>query len=721
MTTTTETARFTTGQRLRLLPNFTTNDGGNVYWGPDTTLVEVVEADSGDTNIHCRRLDGSTSRYGNDVQWVARRFLVPVQETTYDWSALDTAFDTWIRDRNIPTPTGLYLDRPQDWKREDMHTVLRDMASAHRAGTLPSFTSHIDAGRHFWNAVMAMPVRGDAWQNRYQNFDGSCESIGRFLDQNRTAIEQAPVIGTAIHQAVEQSAYAWPVSSEPVPCYRISDGSIHIMSRVYDDGSATLLVHGVTNRALTEYSDDDKANYRPLGMDDIVEVIQGRQDGRADAAGDRYRRREEWSRSGGRMYLRNRTTEAGSGWASMSNLRLVQAAAQPLSGRAPRETPWRGTEAWALDSGELVHVEAIGRYDRGHSQETIRTHVLSAAGGWGYQTYTTDRLYLAAEGDRVRVVSGTYSGQEGVYLRPQYDSGSQEIDVRIGDVVRSLRRDAVRFVDPGEHAGYVRPTPARGQRVLLADGRIASVIEGNANDGWSLYTFDRNGINRRRETVRDQDIVYVLVPDVTRLRVTNASTAYSTAGLAPRTVVTYRGPFSTSDRAVYFRFDDDHPSYPHQERYTCQSSFEVVRDAASPSTVEEPKVAKIVHNGEEYVRLADVLADHAKAVEILHKGADDNGLCRVYDNVGKKVDEATTLFKMGTRPRRHRMKGTFTVEVSYDLLTTDPYRTDEEAVAGLTALLTAHIPVPDQAPEPGNAYSWRVSTPRIDNTFNEIV
>lgn len=142
--------------------------------------------------------------------------------------------------------------------------------------------------------------------------------------------------------------------------------------------------------------------------------------------------------------------------------------------------------------------------------------------------------------------------------------------------------------------------------------------------------------------------------------------------------------------------------------------------ATTSSTVEERKVTTIVHEGREYVLKDDVIADFTLAREILHKGADANGLCGVYDKVGREVDESTLLFKMGTRPRRRRMRGTVTIEVSYDLITTGTYSTDEEAVAGITAEIVPHLPMPERAPNPDNAYAWRVSHPVVNNTHNDI-
>lgn len=77
-------------------------------------------------------------------------------------------------------------------------------------------------------------------------------------------------------------------------------------------------------------------------------------------------------------------------------------------------------------------------------------------------------------------------------------------------------------------------------------------------------------------------------------------------------------------------------------------------DGAAASTDD---VLKVV-DGVEYLLKSVVDKDMADLAAILHKRADENGLCSVYDRSAREVDQATTYLKMGRRPRTRQVSAT---------------------------------------------------------------
>jgi hypothetical protein len=79
-----------------------------------------------------------------------------------------------------------------------------------------------------------------------------------------------------------------------------------------------------------------------------------------------------------------------------------------------------------------------------------------------------------------------------------------------------------------------------------------------------------------------------------------------------------------------------------------------------------PKVDPVVEiDGVKYVPLAVIEKDIETMKTVIHKGADENGLCGVYDKVMAKSDDATDFLKMGGRPKRRVVRMNRNVEVSW--------------------------------------------------------
>jgi hypothetical protein len=94
-------------------------------------------------------------------------------------------------------------------------------------------------------------------------------------------------------------------------------------------------------------------------------------------------------------------------------------------------------------------------------------------------------------------------------------------------------------------------------------------------------------------------------------------------------------------------------------------------------------------DGVEYVRKATVDADMEALTSTLHRAADANGLCAVYDRTVVQVDEATTLLKMGAVRGRYRAVVTETYTITREVEVANEHRSDDHArsAAEVTAAL----------------------------------
>lgn len=215
----------------------------------------------------------------------------------------------------------------------------------------------------------------------------------------------------------------------------------------------------------------------------------------------------------------------------------------------------------------------------------------------------------------------------------------------------------------------VRPDRVRNTRQDGWDpeGRCRLVLPANNEDSSGLIdAYYRDGNNWRNAETR---LEYLYEGEPLTHRTTGATG-------------TYVG--NLNDRDINVMQDGARVSWNREE---------ALRVVTSPLVAQVDPVVEI--DGVKYVPLSVVEKDLETMKAVIHKGADDNGLCAVYDKVMAKSDAATDFLKMGGRPRSRVVRMTRTVEVSWYQVVTSTSDDDARAQAlAACSEVGRTIPVP---------------------------